>query len=93
MSAFVADIKNTFSSAITELKAVMLALNEQVHSAEHMGQKRDKALTRLESVANTHTAQLIAVNRHFEDLDNRGRRHNFRVRGVQEALSPETLKP
>lgn len=70
MLIFAVDIKHTFFSAITELKADMLALNERAHTAEHLGQKRDKAISRLESVSTAHTAQLIAVNRHLEDLDN-----------------------
>lgn len=41
MSAFVDDIKHSFSSAITELKADLLALNERAHTAERIGQKKE----------------------------------------------------
>lgn len=35
--------------------------------------------------------QLREIQRHVEDLDNRGRRHNLRIRGMPEAITAEHL--
>lgn len=91
MSVFVADIKNTFSSAITELKADLLALTEKMVIAERTGHRKDRAISRLESMSEILTSQLIAVNRHLEDLDYRGRRHNLRVRGIPETVNTDQI--
>lgn len=93
MSLFMVDIKNTFLSAITELKADLLALTEKMATADRAGHRRDKAIPRLESISEVHTSQLIAVNRHLEDLGNRGRRHNLRVKGVPETVSTDKITP
>lgn len=86
MMKIAADIKCTFSSAITELKADILSLSEKLEGVENAGAKRDKAITRLERVADSHSAHLIEMNRQLEDLDNKGRRHNIRVRGIPESI-------
>lgn len=39
----------------------------------------------------THSAHLIEMNRQLEDLDNRGRRHNIRVRGIPESVEPGNI--
>lgn len=81
-----ADIKGTFSSAITELKADMLSISEKLEGVEAEGARWDKAITRLENVTDSHLAHLIEMNRQLEDLDNSGRRHNIRVRGIPESV-------
>lgn len=79
MSGFAADIKSTFSAAIADLKSNLLILTEKLAAIETMGKYRDRRLLRLESVAISHSSYLIEVNRHLEDLDNRGRRNNIKV--------------
>lgn len=54
MSLFMADIKNTFSSTITELKADLLALTEKMATADRAGHRRDRAISRLESISKIH---------------------------------------
>lgn len=78
MSGFATDIKSTFSAAITDLKENLLA--EQLTSAEAAGKHREKAKKkRLETVTASHSLHFIEINRHLEDLDNRGCRNNIRV--------------
>lgn len=83
MSVIAADIKSTFSAAITDLKTNLLMLNEKLISPEAAGKHRDKATHRLEKLSSTQAQHFIVIDRHIEDLDNRGRRCNIRVRGSQ----------
>lgn len=41
----------------------------------------------------THTLQLRELQRHMEDLDNRGRRHNLRICGLPKSVEREQLSP
>lgn len=93
MSGFAADIKSTFSAAITDLKSNLLVLTEKMATIEATGKLRDRALHRLESVADSHATHFIEMNRHLEDLDNRGRRCNIRVRGIPETVDPDQIIP
>lgn len=52
-----------------ELKAEVLALSEKLADTEGAGDKWDKAISRLETIADTHAAHLIDINHHLEDLD------------------------
>lgn len=79
-----ADINSTFSAAITDLKTNLLVLNEKLLSAEAAGKHRDRAIAKLEKASCAQAQHFIEMNRHIEDLDNRGRRCNIRVRGIPE---------
>lgn len=91
MTGFAADIKSMFSAAITDLKSNLLVLTEKIVEAEVAGQLREKAICRLEKVSTSHSLHFIEINRHMEDLDNRGRRCNIRVRGIPESVEPEQI--
>ena len=41
----------------------------------------------------SHASHLIDINRHLEDLDNRGRRANIRVRGIPESVENAQIIP
>lgn len=77
MSRSTANIKSTFSAAITDLKSNLLVLTEKLAAVE--------AIHRLEKVAMAHSSHVIQMNRHLEDLYNRGKRNNIRVRGIPES--------
>lgn len=93
MSGFAADIKAAFSAAITDLKSSMLVLTDKMATAEEEGRHRDKARHRLEKVTSSKSQHLIGINKHLEDLDNRGRRNNIRVRGIPESVDAEQITP
>lgn len=86
MTAIAADIKNTFSTAITDLIADLLVLTEKLATAEKAGKHRDKNIQRLVHTTDSHTNHLIETNRQIEDLVSRSRRNNIRVRGVPESV-------
>lgn len=64
---------------------------EKMAGAEKAGNRQDKAITRLERVTKSHSFYLIELNRHLEDLDTRGRRHNIRVRGIPETAESDDI--
>lgn len=93
MTDIAADIKRSFTSAITDIKTELLRLSEQMAVSERAGRRRDRALSRLDDITTAHNQHLIDMNRHLEDLDNRGRRHNIRVRRIPESVSSDQIKP
>lgn len=91
MSVIAVDIKSTFSAAITGLKLNLLVLNEKLATAEAAGKHRDKAIHKLENTSLIQSQHFIEMNRHIEDLDNRGRRCNIRVRGIPEPVESDQI--
>lgn len=53
--------------------------------SDHAEKRRDRALLRLDDITTTHSQ--------IEDLNNRGRRHNIRIRGVLESVSTDNIRP
>ncbi|XP_040195108.1 vomeronasal type-2 receptor 26-like [Rana temporaria] len=93
MSVIAADIKATFSAAITDLKSNLLVLSDKMEAVEVKGKQRDRAIRRLEKVVDTHASHFIEINHHLEDLDNRGRRCNIRVMGIPESVESDQIVP
>lgn len=83
MHAITADIKTTLTAAIAdEVRGLTHRLDEVVKA----GDKRDKSIKNLEKTSELFRTHRITLNRQVEDLDNRGRRHNIRVRGLSESI-------
>lgn len=61
--------------------------------SERAGKRKDRALLRLDDITSAHSQHLIDTNRQLEDLDNRGRRHNIRVRSIPETILAEQIRP
>lgn len=88
-----ADIKDTLSAAIADLRIDIHTLSDRVHEVEQVTAKHDQVLRKATRQIDTHTLQLREIQRHVEDLDNRGRRHNLRIRGMPETVSTDHLSP
>lgn len=58
---------------------------------EQAGRQREKAIKWLEQVTDMHSQHFIYISRHLEDLDNRGRWNNLRLRGVPELVMLEQV--
>lgn len=63
-----------------------MTLADRVQEIEIKAAHHDKALRRMYHAVDTHTLQLRDMNRHLEDLDNRGR-----VRGLSETVETDQL--
>lgn len=93
LKTIAADIKDTLSAAISELRLDIHALTDRVRAVEKMTERHDTQLQKTTRHVDTHTLQMRDMQRHLEDLDNRGRRHNLRVRGLPETIEGEQLLP
>lgn len=91
LRAVAADIKDTLSAAIAELRLDIHALNDRVLTTERVLEDHDLVLQRSTQKINAHTLQLHEVNRHLEDLETRSRCHNIRVRGMPEEIEGEQM--
>lgn len=49
--------------------------------------------SRLDKVSVSHAQRFIDMNKHLEDLDNRGRRNNIRVRVIPESVDTDQIVP
>lgn len=91
LKTIAADIKDTLSAAISELRLDINELADRVHEVERVTAQQVIILRRTTRKVDTHTLQLRDLQRHMEDLDNRGRRHNFRIRGLPESVGADQI--
>ncbi|XP_077323137.1 uncharacterized protein LOC143956838 [Lithobates pipiens] len=87
------DIKDTLSAAIAELRLDLKMLSDRMHTVEKVTESHELDIRRSTRKIDSHTLQLRDMQRHMEDLDNRGRRHNLRVRGLPEVVEGDRLAP
>lgn len=93
LQSVAADIKNTLGSAISELTVELRSVTARLTETEKSSATQATAIRQLQRSTDSHTAHLIEINRYLEDLDNRGRRHNIRLRGLPETVEPPALVP
>lgn len=86
-------IKHTLSAAITDLRHEIQSIAGRVHEVERTAEQQHTAIHRIHHTVAIHTLQLRDLQRHVEDLDNRGGRHNLRVRGLPETFETEQILP
>lgn len=86
--AMSAEIKQTVTGAIAELRADLQSMNAKITTMETTVQQQDQLLQRVHKKSQIHDYYLLEMHYHFEDLDNRGRRSNLRIRGIPESVGP-----
>lgn len=64
-------------------------LTDRVREAQRVSAQQGTVLRRATLKIDTHTLQPRDLQRHMEDLDNRGRCHNLRIRGLPESVETE----
>lgn len=77
--------------AISELRIIMHTLADRVHHVETVTERHDTVLCRATRKIDAHTLHMRDIQGHMEDLDNRGRHHNLRVRGKPESIEGEQI--
>lgn len=85
------DIKDTFTAAMTDLRQELQAMAGRMQDVEQKTNVHNSVLRKVTATVSTHTMQLRDIQRHVEDLENRGRRHNLRVRGLPESVDNTQL--
>lgn len=85
------DVKSTCYSEIQALQSDLKHLVDRVEMVEEEIQETKLAVHRTQLQGADHRSLLRDMQRHIEDLNNRGRRNNIRVRGVPELEGPEDI--
>lgn len=80
MTRLAADIKSTCSAVTSEVWTDIQDLTTRLEAVTGAGKKIDADIADLQQARDQHTMQHVAVQRHLEDLSNRGRRHDIRIR-------------
>ena len=88
-----ADIKTTLTAVITELSVEIRAVTARVQEVELHTAQQGAALRHVNSKVNANTLHLRELNRQVEELENRSRRHNVRVRGLPESVEADQITP
>lgn len=86
-------IKNTLSAAIADLKIDIRSVTARVTEIEKTTEQQSAALRHVNRKVDTNTMYFGDLHCQIEDLENRSRRHNLRVRGLPESVDYEWLSP
>lgn len=78
------NITNTLLAAILDLKTDIQAVATHLSDVEQTTQLHTAAIRQVQCIYDSQFSYLFDLHSQVEDLDNRGRRHNVRVRGVLE---------
>lgn len=87
-----ADIKNTLSAAISDLRTNIHSIAARVGEVERTA-RHDASLCHVQQVTESHAIHLRELQCHLEDINDRGCRHNLRVRGLPESIESNTITP
>lgn len=86
------DIKESVAAATAGLRSEMRALSSRVADVEATSTRQGKTVQHIQTASSTHSSVLFNIQRHIEDLDNRGCRHNIRARGFPVSIEPQILE-
>lgn len=86
-----ADIKSTLAAAIAELTIEVRAVTARVVEVEKTTAQHSAVLRHVHHKVDNHTLHLRDLHRQVEDLENRSRRHNLRIRGLPETVENDNL--
>ncbi|XP_040194428.1 uncharacterized protein LOC120927670 [Rana temporaria] len=85
------DIKNTLTAAIAALSLDVRAITARVVDVENTAAQQGAILRHVNRKVDSHTLHLRDLHRQVEDLENRSRRHNLRLRGLPEIVDHDQL--
>lgn len=85
------DIKEALNAAISDLKIDLQVMNGRIQKVEENDLFHRKTIKQINYRINFHNRQLRDMQRHVEEIDNRGRRHNLRIRGLPEYVDNVSL--
>lgn len=87
-----ADIAEPRVVFISDLRADIHAVTSRVSKVEEKLRDQATHYQCSQDLLAQHPSKLRYINRRIEDLDNCGRRHNVRIRGLPETVSPDQLE-
>lgn len=76
-----------------QLRQDVSALFTRVEAVEETTATSSSSLQILQETVHQHSAQLFTLQQHIDDVENRNRRNNIRLRGLPEAVGSDELYP
>ncbi|KAM4034741.1 LOW QUALITY PROTEIN: uncharacterized protein ACNLHF_021427 [Anomaloglossus baeobatrachus] len=89
--ALISEVKDTCRSEIAAVRQDVVSISKRINQVENDHNEARTTILHLQSQTSSQAEVIRELPRHIEDLDNRGRRHNIRVRGVLEAQAKEDV--
>lgn len=87
----VANLQETFRRENQDIRGEITGVVTRVAEISATTEAHNARLTTLERALSLETSQNRALQLHIQDLEDRGRRNNLRLRGVPEAEGQEDL--
>lgn len=85
-------IKHTLMAAISDLKTDIQNTNHPLTEMEETSQLQAVAIRQVQKTHDLQLPHMFNLHSQVEDLDNRGHRHNIRLRGVPEGVEATELQ-
>ncbi|KAG8580053.1 hypothetical protein GDO81_007107 [Engystomops pustulosus] len=86
-SQILAECRQEFAS----LRSDVTSLTSRVDDLEQAQSSTAMSLESIQDMIQQHHAQLHALQQHMDDIENRSRRNNLRIKGLPESVQPATL--
>ncbi|CAH2325024.1 Hypothetical predicted protein [Pelobates cultripes] len=83
-------MEKTFVDKLATLHEEVSHVGNRMQTLDEEGITTALQLTKIQSLQQTHNEAILFLQRKIEDLDNRGRRNNLRIRGLPEAPDGES---
>ncbi|KAM9313358.1 RNA-binding protein FXR2 [Gastrophryne carolinensis] len=93
LESFIHRVESTFKKDISDLQQSVGGLDARVDSLERSRATTAQRLETLERDLAQQKAVAQMTVLHLDDLENRSRRNNIRIRGLPEATGPDQLRP
>lgn len=85
-------IKTALREEVADLKTEIASLHVRTEAIEGRTEQIEQSVESLLNVSHIQNKAIQSLTRRVEDLDNRGRRCNLRIRGLPETVETSTLK-
>ncbi|KAG8571259.1 hypothetical protein GDO81_011568 [Engystomops pustulosus] len=89
--SLIAEVKEAFRSEISEIRRDIQGMTQKIDHLEAGQADSRRQIAHTQHTLHSHSVTLQDMARHLEDLDNRGRRNNIRVRGLSEVEGKEDV--
>ncbi|KAG8584414.1 hypothetical protein GDO81_008823 [Engystomops pustulosus] len=90
--SLIAEVKEAFRSEISEIRRDIQGMTQKIDHLEAEQADSRRQTTHTQHALHSQSVTLQDMARHLEDLDNRGRRNNIRVRGLSEVEGKEDVR-
>ncbi|OCT96131.1 hypothetical protein XELAEV_18013814mg, partial [Xenopus laevis] len=91
LADMIAQFKHTLKEEIGDLRSELSSLHTRVTDIDQRNELVETTVEALTTANSHHIKTISALQRRLDDIDNRGRRNNLRIRGLPELPEGESL--